>query len=245
MAKISKNRMTKRQQRALRQQGVLDTNHEINVDKFNLSHIEPLTSNQSAAFASWAEGQNLLLHGMAGTGKTFIGMYLALQEVIQGHYKRLVIVRSAVPTRDIGFLPGSIEEKLKVYEQPYSAIANQLFKRGDAYDILKNKFMLEFLPTSFVRGTTLDNCIVLVDEINNLTFHELDSVITRLGKNTRMILAGDMMQSDLGIEKTGLPRFMNIIEKMGLFDTFEFDIEDIVRSGLVKQYLITKDRTYV
>lgn len=244
---MSQKRLTKKQQRALRHQGVLDENNEINVGKFELSDVQPMTENQSRAYQAWDEGKSLLLHGCAGTGKTFIGMHMALQSVLNGEYKKLVIVRSAVPTRDIGFLPGSVEEKLKVYEQPYSAITKSLFRRGDAYDILKNKFMVDFIPTSFIRGTTIDNAIVLVDEINNLTFHELDSVITRLGSHTKMILCGDIYQSDLKFrdEQEGLGRFMSIVDKMDMFQSFEFDFEDIVRSGLVKQYLIAKDRTYV
>ena len=217
------------------------------INKDLMRSIEPLTENQKELFRCYENNQNLVAYGCAGTGKTFIGMHMALQSVLNGEYKKLVIVRSAVPTRDIGFLPGSVEEKLKVYEQPYSAITKSLFRRGDAYDILKNKFMVDFIPTSFIRGTTIDNAIVLVDEINNLTFHELDSVITRLGSNTKMILCGDIYQSDLKFrdEQEGLGRFMSIVDKMDMFQSFEFDFEDIVRSGLVKQYLIAKDRTYV
>jgi phosphate starvation-inducible protein PhoH len=244
---LSQKRLTKKQQRSLRHQGVLDENNEINIGKFEMKNIEPMTQTQSEAYYQWSKGQSLLLHGCAGTGKTFIALHMAIQSVLNNEYKKVVIVRSAVPTRDIGFLPGSIEEKLKVYEQPYSAITKSLFGRGDAYDILKNKFMVEFVPTSFIRGTTIDNAIVVVDEINNLTFHELDSVITRLGSKTKMILCGDMYQSDLKFkdEQEGLPKFMNIIENMDMFTAIEFDFEDIVRSGLVKQYLIQKDRTYV
>ena len=244
---MKQKRLSKREQRSLRHQGVLDENNEINIGKFEMMNVEPMTETQAQAYIAWDNNKSLMLHGCAGTGKTFIGLHMALQSVLAGQYKKLVIVRSAVPTRDIGFLPGSVEEKLKVYEQPYSAISKSLFRRGDPYDILKNKFMVDFVPTSFIRGTTIDNAIVLVDEINNLTFHELDSVITRLGKNTRMILCGDMYQSDLKFkdEQDGLLRFMNIINKMDMFESLEFDMEDIVRSGLVKQYLIAKDRTYV
>jgi phosphate starvation-inducible protein PhoH and related proteins len=244
---LSQKRLTKKQQRALRHQGVLDENNEINVGKFEMMNVDPMTETQARAYMAWEEGKNLLLHGCAGTGKTFIGLHMAIQSVLAGEFKKVVIVRSAVPTRDIGFLPGSVEEKLKVYEQPYSSITKSLFGRGDAYDILKNKFMVDFVPTSFIRGTTIDNAVVLVDEINNLTFHELDSVITRLGSKTRMILCGDMYQSDLKFrdEQDGLVRFMNIINKMDMFESLEFDMIDIVRSGMVKQYLIAKDRTYV
>lgn len=240
---MSQKRMTKRQQRSLRQQGVLDEDNNVNTGKFNLKTIKPLTDNQRQVFEDWEEGSHLLLHGCAGTGKTFIGMYLALQEVLSDNFKKLVIVRSAVPTRDIGFLPGTVEEKLKVYEQPYASITKDLFQRGDAYDILKNKFMVEFIPTSFIRGTTLDNCVVLVDEINNLTFHELDTVITRLGNKTRMILCGDVNQSDLkwADDQQGLKDFMAIIAKIKSFQSTDFTVDDIVRSGLVKEYIIAKE----
>lgn len=240
---MSQKRMTKRQQRSLRQQGVLDEDNNVNTGKFNLKTVKPLTTNQQKVFNDWDGGSHLLLHGCAGTGKTFIGMYLGLQEVLADNFKKLVIVRSAVPTRDIGFLPGTVEEKLKVYEQPYSSITKTLFNRGDAYDILKNKFMVEFIPTSFIRGTTLDDCIVLVDEINNLTFHELDTVITRLGNNTRMILCGDINQSDLkwADDQRGLQDFMQIIDKIKSFQSTDFAVEDIVRSGLVKEYIIAKE----
>lgn len=240
---MKQKRLTKREQRSLRQQGVLNDDNQINVGKFKIKNVTSLTPSQEAAFIAFENDSNLLLHGCAGTGKTYIAMYLALQEVLSERFKKVVIVRSAVPTRDVGFLPGSLEEKLKVYEQPYSSIANNLFNRGDAYSILKNKFMLEFIPTSFIRGTTLDNCVVIVDEINNLTFHELDSVITRLGSNTKMILCGDQSQTDLKFkdEQVGLIHFMDIISKMESFYRVDFQKEDIVRSGLVKEYIIAKE----
>lgn len=208
--------------------------------------VKPKTSAQADAIHSWCYGQNLLMHGYAGTGKTYIGLYLAIQDVLKEAYKKVVIVRSAVPTRDVGFLPGTLKQKMEIYELPYKSIVNDLFRRGDAYDILKNKDMLEFLSTSYVRGTTLDNCVVVVDEINNMTFHELDSVITRLGKNTGIVLCGDFRQSDLKWldEQQGLEHFMNIIKDIPLFDHIEFGEQDIVRSELVKQYIINKANYY-
>jgi phosphate starvation-inducible PhoH-like protein len=211
--------------------------------KLRIRNIEPRTNAQERAVDSYLHGQNLLLHGMAGTGKTFLSMYLALKDVLGGFEDRhkLVIVRSVVPTRDMGFLPGSVTEKTKVYELPYKAICSELFGRGDAYDILRAKGIIEFISTSYIRGTTLDNCIVLVDECQNMNFHELDSVITRMGENIQLIFSGDFRQSDFVTrEKDDLLSFMKIITKMNNFDPIEFYTNDIVRSSMVKEYIIER-----
>jgi phosphate starvation-inducible protein PhoH len=208
-----------------------------------LKNIRPSTDTQYSAFNSYRGGQNLLLHGLPGTGKTFISLYLALESVLNGYqYDRVIIIRSVVPTRDMGFLPGNQKEKSKVYETPYYNICNELFERGDAYDNLKNRGTVEFMTTSFVRGITLNNCIVVVDEVNNMTFHELDSLITRMGDNARLIMCGDFRQSDLKFqdEKRGLHDFMSILKRLEGFDHIEFNVDDIVRSGLVRQYIINK-----
>lgn len=214
---------------------------------FALKKIEPLTENQKISFEAYREGKNLLLHGIAGTGKSFISTYLALDELInknQSLYEKLVIIRSVVPTRDMGFLPGNAKEKSRVYEGPYYAICSELFGRGDAYDYLKNKNLVEFQTTSFIRGLTFNNCIIIVDEMANCTLHELDSVITRIGKNCKVMFCGDFRQSDLvkRHEKDGLLDFLRIIRKMNSFTFVDFDENDIVRSALVRDYIIQKDR---
>lgn len=210
-----------------------------------IKHIEPLTDNQQKTFESFSRDKNLLLHGSAGTGKSFISLYLSLLEVMEGHgdLHKVVILRSVVPTRDMGFLPGSAKEKAKVYEAPYSTICNELFERGDAYEILKTKNIVDFQTTSFVRGTTFNDCIVIVDEMQNMTYQELDSVITRIGENCRVIFSGDFKQSDLlkDSERNGLMTFMKILRKMNMFENIEFTKEDIVRSKLVKSYIIAKE----
>jgi phosphate starvation-inducible protein PhoH len=221
-------------------------NHNDKVVNFNIKKIEPLTENQRITFDAYREGKNLMLHGIAGTGKSFISMYLALDEILRNDskYKKLVIVRSVVPTRDMGFLPGSTKEKAKVYEAPYYAICNELFDRGDSYEYLKNKNTIEFITTSFIRGVTLNNCIILVDEIANCTLHELDSVITRIGRNCKIIFCGDFRQSDFikDHDKKGLLDFIRIIKNMKYFKFVDFNEEDIVRSFIVKDYIIQKDR---
>lgn len=240
-------RLTKKEKRALRQQGILPDGEQ--KPPLKVGHIEPLTDNQSRAFREYGTNKNLLLHGIAGTGKSFISLYLALKEVLSptSEYKKVVIVRSVVPTRDMGFLPGSQKEKIKVYEAPYYIICTELFGRGDAYDILKQKNVCEFISTSFIRGTTLNDCIVVVDEMQNMTGHELDSVITRIGKNSKIIFCGDFRQSDLtkDQERNGLKDFLRVLNSMRSFAYIEFDEEDIVRSGLVKEYIVTKDKLRV
>jgi len=229
-----------------RQQVFKDQENSIQKQKFSLKEIDPITQNQKIAFQQWNKGQNLLLHGLAGTGKSFISLYLALREIYNYNsvYKHILIVRSVVPTRDMGFLPGSIKDKAKVYELPYQGICSDLFGRGDAYDILKTKHIVDFTTTSFIRGNTFHDTIVIVDEVNNLTFHELDSVITRLGNNCRIILCGDYRQSDLiyNNDRSGLITFMGVLDMIKCFSHIEFQIEDIVRSGLVKEYIIAKTK---
>ena len=215
-----------------------------------LTQIKPLTPSQEKVFDAFSKQKNLYMYGAAGTGKTFIGMYLALQEILneQSSYDKLYIVRSLVPTREIGFLPGDHEDKAELYQIPYQNMVRYMFKMPDdasfdmLYANLKAQETISFWSTSFLRGTTLDNAIVLVDEMQNLNFHELDSIITRLGVNTKIIFAGDAAQTDLvkTNERNGILDFMKIIQGMDEFEMVEFGIQDIVRSGLVKSYLINK-----
>ena len=238
-------RLTRKEKRILRQsdQKVINIQEKIN---FNLKRIEPLTENQKLSFEAYNQNKNLMLHGIAGTGKSFISLYLALNQVLSesSQYKKIVIVRSVVPTRDMGFLPGNNKEKAKVYEAPYYAICTELFGRGDAYEYLKNRNIIDFISTSFIRGITLNDSIVIVDEIANLTGHELDSVITRIGKNCKIIFCGDFRQSDFtkDQEKNGLMDFMRVIKRMKSFEFVDFQKEDIVRSSMVKNYIIEKDK---
>ena len=214
------------------------------------TQIKPLTPSQERVFDAFSKQKNLYLYGAAGTGKTFIGMYLALQEILneQSSYDKLYIVRSLVPTREIGFLPGDHDDKAELYQIPYQNMVRYMFKMPDdasfdmLYANLKAQETISFWSTSFLRGTTLDNSIVLVDESQNLNFHELDSIITRLGVNTKIIFAGDAAQTDLvkTNERNGILDFMKIIQGMDEFEMVEFGIQDIIRSGLVKSYLINK-----
>jgi len=238
-------RLTRKQRRVARQQGIKPEENIVKLN-FRLKYIEPMTKNQQRAFEAYEDGKNMMLHGIAGTGKSFISCYMAMREIIDGsdRFKKLVIVRSVVPTRDMGFLPGNNKEKTKVYEAPYQSIFTEMFGRSDAYEYLKQKGFVDFISTSFIRGITLNDCIVVVDEIANLTIHELDSVITRVGKNCKILFCGDFRQSDFTryADREGLKDFMKIINKMKSFEFVEFDENDIVRSSMVKEYIIAKDR---
>jgi phosphate starvation-inducible PhoH-like protein len=217
--------------------------HAIKVDE--LYTYEPLTENQKKAYNAWDDGEHLCLTGTAGTGKTFIALYLALEAVLekQTAYHKITIIRSVVPTRDMGFLPGSLAEKQEVFETPYKNIMLELLGDDTPYRRLVHNHQLEFITTSYIRGMTIDNSIIIVDEMQNLNFHELDSVITRVGQNCRLIFCGDYHQSDFreGSERDGIMKFMRIIESMKNFTIVNFGWEDIVRSDFVRDYIMTKE----
>ena len=215
-----------------------------------LLDIDPLTDNQRKLFDAYAEGKHLVAYGCAGTGKTFITLYNALRDVLDERtpYEKIYLVRSLVATREIGFLPGSYEDKSDIYQIPYKNMVKYMFQMpSDAefemlYGNLKAQETIKFWSTSFLRGTTLDNSIVIVDEFQNCTAHELDSIITRVGENSKIMFCGDASQSDLQKtnERNGIVDFMNILRKMPSIDIIEFGVDDIVRSGLVKEYIIAK-----
>ena len=215
-----------------------------------LLDIEPLTDNQRKLFESYDAGKHLVAHGVAGSGKTFLCLFKALQDVLSEctPYEKIYIVRSLVPTREIGFLPGSHDDKASLYQIPYKNMVKYMFQMpSDAdfemlYGNLKAQETISFWSTSFIRGTTLANCIIIVDELENLNFHELDSIITRVGENTKILFCGDASQSDLirQNEKNGVVDFMKILRQMPSFDIIEFEVADVIRSGLIKEYIITK-----
>lgn len=213
----------------------------------NLNDISPVTISQRKTFEAYKKGYNLILRGSAGTGKTFIAMYLSMKTAfvdLNSEYNKIIIVRSAVPTRDLGALPGDIEEKTGIYELPYYSICAELTDSDGVYNNLKENKSIAFLPTSYVRGVTFRNSIIIVDEFQNMTDHELYSIITRAGENCRFIFCGDIRQSDLsgkGNDKSGFQNFLKIVSKMGSFQEIDFTHEDIVRSGLVKEFIIAHE----
>ena len=223
-------------------------NKEINHN--NLVNIKSITDNQKVVFDSWKKEKNQFLFGAAGTGKTFISLYLALKDVLdlKKPYDKVVLVRSLIPTREIGFLPGDEEDKGLLYQVPYQNMVQFMFEMqneqqfNNLYDKLKAQGTLYFLSTSFLRGLTFDNTIIIVDECQNLNFHELDTIITRVGQDSKIVFCGDFDQTDLvkQNERNGLHDFLRILEEMEEFNCTEFTIGDIVRSGFVRSYLINK-----
>tara|TARA_B100001996_G_C18663889_1_gene594133 strand:- start:82 stop:789 length:708 start_codon:yes stop_codon:yes gene_type:complete len=228
------------------------TNKNKEINEGQLVKIKSLGKNQKSVFDSWDKGQNQFLFGCAGTGKTFISLYLALKDVLSNKtpFDRVVMVRSLIPTREIGFLPGDEEDKAALYQVPYSNMVQFMFEQPNEsafhmlYDRLKTQGSFYFLSTSFLRGLTFDNSIIIVDECQNLNFHELDTIVTRVGQDSKIVFCGDFMQTDLSRinERNGLHDFLRVLEEMEEFNCVEFDIGDIVRSGFVRNYLIQKTK---
>lgn len=243
---VKQRRLSKREKR--RQERDLDHMSNIVNTKFTMRQIKPLTPTQGDLFQSYKEGYNLAAIGTAGTGKTMCATYLALKDVLEkGEYEKVVIIRSAVQTREQGFVPGTLEQKEAMFETPYSDIVNDLFGRGDAYQILKQKGMIKFTSSSNIRGLTFDNSIIIVDECQSMNYHELDTIITRVGESSKIIFCGDTKQDDLATTKnrfdvSGLRDFLKVLNAIPSFDVVQFGINDIVRSGLVKEYIIAKER---
>jgi len=221
-----------------------------NTLKFKLDHLKtftPLTENQKKFYDAYKRGDYFIaLHGVAGTGKTFIALYKALEEVLDRNnpFNKIIIVRSAVQSREMGHLPGDIDDKLDIYQQPYRQICHTLFDRKDAYDRLAEQGHIEFISTSFIRGMSFDDAIIIVDEMQNMNFEEIDTVMTRVGYRSKIIWCGDYRQTDLkkGNDKSGLLKFFDIAYHMGAFTRVEFEVDDIVRSSLVKDYIMAKLR---
>jgi phosphate starvation-inducible protein PhoH len=241
MAK-SKNNIQLQPEDSMNNVTVLNNKLKLRLD--NMKVIEPLTDNQKLFFDAYENSNIMLLHGVAGTGKTYIALYHALEEVLDksNPYKRVIVVRSAVPSRDIGHLPGDEKEKSEVYTEPYVEVCQDLFGRHDAYQRLEEQGVVKFLITSFVRGITLDDSIIIVDECQNMTDMELNSIITRVGDRSKIIFCGDFRQTDLykKTDMSGLKKFIAIADMMPSFKTFEFGVDDIVRSAIVKEYIIAR-----
>jgi phosphate starvation-inducible PhoH-like protein len=220
-----------------------NSSHLVREDEIEL--VEPFSENQEKAFRAWEDGHNLVMTGSAGTGKTFLALYFAFTELLKNPdiYRSVMIIRSMVPTRDAGFLPGNKHEKEEPYKLPYRNICDEIFGYEGAYSKLSISRKLDFETTSYIRGATFDQKIIVVDEMQNLNFHELDSVISRVGDDCRIIFAGDYKQSDFKYDddKKGIIKFISVIEQIRFFRVIEFGWADIVRSSFVRDYIMTKE----
>ncbi len=206
--------------------------------------ITPLNEPQREMFESYLQGQHIIADGSAGTGKTFAALYLAINDVLSPHTetKRIIIVRSAVASRNVGHLPGTLEEKMEVYESPYKDMMAQLSKNNNpnTYDNMKDAGLIQFMITSYIRGITWDDAVIIIDEVQNLNFHELNSVITRVGDESKLIIVGDQIQTDLyrsGNDVSGMDKFLRIASNMDEFDEIRFTKHDIIRSSFVKAWI--------
>jgi phosphate starvation-inducible protein PhoH len=210
----------------------------------SLIDVSPLTPSQLEFFDKYDQDYGLVLSGSAGCGKTFIALFKALEEAKASNYKKTVtIVRSVVPTRDMGFLPGTQKEKEAAYTTPYESLVNSLYGDSNAWETLCGMGVIQFITTSYIRGITIKNSIIIVDECQNCNFHELDSIITRIGSGSRIIFAGDYNQSDFTHkkDKDGFGKFLKILNRLNYFHEIQFDWSDIVRDGVVRDYVMTRE----
>lgn len=214
----------------------------------DLMRIRALTPAQEDLFHAWHNKKHICAYGTSGTGKTFLGLYLAFQEILDKRYypNHIIIVRSNVTTREVGHLPGTLDEKMAQFEAPYRDICEELFGKISTYDDMKNAGLIAFMSTSFVRGLTWDNAVVILEEVQNLNEHEIDSIMTRIGPNTRLIITGDIVQSDLlyevGKNKSGMPQMLKIIQYMNEFEQIHFTQHDIIRSNFVKSWIVAREK---
>lgn len=214
----------------------------------SINSFWPKTDNQGKVFDLYQEDKNLLLYGTAGTGKTFLSLYLSLKEILSGNScrKKLIIYRTAQPTKQIGFLPGDEKEKAAVYEAPYRGLCEVLFGRADAYEVLKQRGVIDFRLTSFVGGTTIDNAIILIDEVQNMSTVEWFHVLSRTGLNSKVMLCGDSKQDVLTNkrfnETSGFQELLKVSEDIPSMESVQFNIDDIVRSGFVRELIESMEK---
>jgi predicted ribonuclease YlaK len=223
----------------------VNRNNSLKLKIDDLKTFQPLTDNQSDFFESYRRGDYFIaLHGVAGTGKTFCALYKALEEVLDrsNPFNKIIVVRSAVQSREMGHLPGDVDEKMQIFQQPYVQICDTLFGRKDAYQRLVEQGRIEFISTSFIRGMSFDDAIIIVDEMQNMNFDEISTVMTRVGYRSKIIWCGDYRQTDLkrGNDKTGIFKFLEIADRMKSHTRIEFTVDDIVRSSLVKDWIIAQ-----
>lgn len=210
-------------------------------------HVElhsPLTEKQKRIIRSDAE--HLVIKGPAGTAKTYSALARGLLSLSREEVERIIIIRSPVEIRQIGLLPGDVDEKVEQYAAPYIDLLTSLSPKHN-YKSLVQKKLLEFMPTTFLRGRTFDNCFIIADEFQNLSAHEFETIITRVGVGTQLVIVGDDTgQSDLSSREAGEFReVLDVTARMPEFETHTFDVEDILRSGLVRSYYEARDHVHL
>lgn len=197
-----------------------------------------LNESQTRCLSDWLSGNNLFLTGAAGSGKTWIAIYLSLLALMNREQSDLIIVRSLVPTRNIGFLPGGVADKAQPYMEIYEPIIlealSAFVSKNNNRDVMKTR--VHFENTSFLRGKTWDNSVILVDEIQNLNVHELHTVMTRVGKNSRIIACGDFFQTDIPKSQSCHDFMETAVAQLNLFSQVNFYSDDVVRSDFVKEW---------
>jgi phosphate starvation-inducible PhoH-like protein len=200
--------------------------------------VKGLTEGQQDYLDAINENVVTLCSGLAGTGKTYIAVVRAVELLQEGQYKRIVIARPAVECgKSLGFLPGNEDEKVAPYMRPIKDILHELIDAKQLEEYIKNE-TIEFCALTYMRGRTLNNCIMILDEAQNATWEELMMFLTRIGKNSKIIISGDETQEDVFHKalaqclcKFDTKPYIREIEVIYL------DVEDIVRNGLIRKII--------
>jgi phosphate starvation-inducible PhoH-like protein len=223
---------TRSGKKARRQQ----SNAPQNPIEYGFKDVKPLNYIQEQYLDAIKQNDVVFGVGSAGTGKTYIAASYAAGELFHRRVNKIILTRPNIETgRGLGFLPGELDEKYAPYLEPFDNVFQRSLGKGFYEYALKNKD-IEPRPIGFMRGATFDNAIVLVDEAQNLTKTELKMLLSRVGKNCKVILSGDPDQRD--ISNSGLEDAIKRLEQIEGVEVVRFLEQDIVRSRMCKQIII-------
>jgi phosphate starvation-inducible PhoH-like protein len=204
--------------------------------EYGFTDVKPLNFIQGEYLRAIQTNQIIFGVGSAGTGKTYVAATYAAGELFHRRIQKIIVTRPNVETgRGLGFLPGTLEEKYAPYLEPFDNVFTRCLGKGFYEYALKAKD-IEPRPLGFMRGSTFDNCIVLLDEAQNATREEMKMLLSRIGKNCKMIISGDVDQSD--IPDSGLSDAINRLDHIPDIEVVRFLDDDIVRSKMCKQIIL-------
>ncbi|MBW7937072.1 MAG: PhoH family protein, partial [Flavobacteriales bacterium] len=200
--------------------------------------IKSRTDNQSKLIEAIRQNDLVFAIGPAGTGKTYIAVAMAVKALKAKEVRRIILTRPAVEAgENLGFLPGDLNEKLSPYLQPlFDALRDMI--PAEKLKMYNESGVIQVAPLAYMRGRTLDNAFVILDEAQNATHNQMKMFLTRMGKSAKFIVTGDITQIDLPRnQRSGLPESMRLLEKIKGIQFVHFGEKDVVRHDLVRKIL--------